>query len=73
MEWHRPQSSWKKKFKKSLSVGKARSWPLSSGLWMGVACGFSAKRGEDQLRCCLHQETDRNQEVLQMSSANRIQ
>jgi hypothetical protein len=25
MEWHRPQSSWKKKFKKSLSVGKARS------------------------------------------------
>lgn len=25
MEWHRPQSSWKKKFKKSLSAGKARS------------------------------------------------
>jgi len=25
MEWHCPQSSWKKKFKTSLSVGKARS------------------------------------------------
>jgi len=25
VEWHRPQSSWKKKFKKSLSAGMAMS------------------------------------------------
>lgn len=40
---------------------------------MGVACGCGAKRGDDQLRCCLRQDTDRNQEVLQMSLAYRVQ